>query len=102
MAAKADNALRTVLADNLRRFRANLGLSQEALADEAQLHRTFVGAVERRERNISLDNIEKLAMARAELADLERVAAARRYRGAVNGQVQAILAAALGWFAAQR
>jgi|APLow6443716910_1056828.scaffolds.fasta_scaffold510486_2 hypothetical protein len=42
------------------------------------------------------------AMARAELADLERVAAARRYRGAVNGQVQAILAAALGWFAAQR
>jgi len=63
MAAKADNALRTVLADNLRRFRANLGLSQEALADEAQLHRTFVGAVERRERNISLDNIEKLATA---------------------------------------
>ena len=63
MAAKADNALRTVLADNLRRFRANLGLSQEALADEAQLHRTFVGAVERQERNISLDNIEKLAMA---------------------------------------
>ena len=63
MAAKADNALRKVLADNLRRFRANLGLSQEALADEAQLHRTFVGAVERRERNISLDNIEKLAAA---------------------------------------
>jgi len=63
MAAKADNALRTVLADNLRRFRANLGLSQEALADEAQLHRTFVGAVERRERNISLDNVEKLATA---------------------------------------
>ncbi len=63
MAAKADNALRAVLADNLRRFRANLGLSQEALADEAQLHRTFVGAVERRERNISLDNIEKLATA---------------------------------------
>ena len=63
MAAKVDNALRMVLADNLRRFRANLGLSQEALADEAQLHRTFVGAVERRERNISLDNIEKLATA---------------------------------------
>lgn len=63
MAAKADNGLRKVLAENLRRFRGNLGLSQEALADEARLHRTFVGAVERSERNISLDNIEKLATA---------------------------------------
>ena len=63
MAAKADNALRKVLAGNLRRIRTNVGLSQEALADEAGLHRTFVGAVERSERNISLDNIGKLAMA---------------------------------------
>ena len=61
MAAKADKPLRKVLAENLRRYRANLGLSQESLADEAGLHRTFVGAVERSERNISLDNIEKLA-----------------------------------------
>lgn len=63
MAASATNGLRSVLATNLRRFRANLKLSQEALADEAGLHRTFVGAVERGERNISLDNIEKLAVA---------------------------------------
>lgn len=41
-------------------------------------------------------------MARAELADLERAAAARRSRGAVNGPVQTVLGAALGWFAAQR
>ena len=61
MAAKADKPLRKVLAENLRRYRANRGLSQEKLADEAGLHRTFVGAVERSERNISLDNIEKLA-----------------------------------------
>ena len=61
MAAKADKPLRKVLAENLRRYRANRGLSQESLADEAGLHRTFVGAVERSERNISLDNIEKLA-----------------------------------------
>jgi len=57
------NLLRKTLAANLRRYRANLKLSQDALAFEAGLHRTFVGAVERSERNISLDNIEKLALA---------------------------------------
>lgn len=57
------NELRKTLAANLRRYRANLKLSQDALAFEAGLHRTFVGAVERSERNISLDNIEKLALA---------------------------------------
>ncbi len=61
--ADGSGELRRILAANLRRYRANLGLSQEALADEAGLHRTFVGAVERCERNISLDNIEKLARA---------------------------------------
>jgi transcriptional regulator with XRE-family HTH domain len=55
--------LREVLATNLRRRRAELGLSQERLADEAGLHRTFVGSVERCERNISLDNVERLSLA---------------------------------------
>jgi len=50
-----------VLATNLRLLRNEKGWSQEDLAAEAGLHRTFVGAVERAERNISLDNIEKLA-----------------------------------------
>jgi transcriptional regulator with XRE-family HTH domain len=50
-----------VLATNLRLLRNERGWSQEDLAAEAGLHRTFVGAVERAERNISLDNIEKLA-----------------------------------------
>lgn len=42
-------------------MRAKLGISQEALADWAGLHRTYVGSVERSERNISIDNIGKLA-----------------------------------------
>lgn len=50
------------LATNLVRMRRSLGWSQEDLALEAGLHRTFVAHVERGARNISLDNIEKLAV----------------------------------------
>lgn len=54
---------RALLAANLRRLRARRGWSQEALADEAGLDRTYVGSVERAERNISIDNICRLAEA---------------------------------------
>lgn len=54
---------RELLAINLIRQRARLGWSQEALAFEAGLHRTFVAHVERQARNISLNNIERLALA---------------------------------------
>ena len=54
---------RELLARNLIRLRAERRFSQEELAYEAGLHRTFVAHVERRMRNISLDNIEKLAVA---------------------------------------
>jgi len=52
---------RAVLAKNLVLLRRERGWSQEELAFEAGLHRTFVGHVERQVRNISLDNIERLA-----------------------------------------
>ena len=51
------------LATNLVVLRRAAGWSQEDLALEAGLHRTFVAHVERGVRNISLDNIEKLAIA---------------------------------------
>lgn len=52
-----------MLSANLLALRGEKGWSQEALALEAGLHRTFVAHVERRARNIALDNLEKLAVA---------------------------------------
>ena len=56
-------ATRKVFANNVRRERAARGWSQEALADAAGLHRTYIGSVERCERNISIDNIARVAAA---------------------------------------
>jgi transcriptional regulator with XRE-family HTH domain len=55
--------VRQIFGQNLRRFRNAKGWSQEKLAEHARLHRTYVGAVERGERNISLLNIVRLAQA---------------------------------------
>ncbi|MGN6529216.1 MAG: helix-turn-helix domain-containing protein [Burkholderiaceae bacterium] len=50
-------------ARHLRSLRKEQGVSQEKLAEEAELHRTYVGSVERGERNISIDSMERLATA---------------------------------------
>jgi transcriptional regulator with XRE-family HTH domain len=53
--------LRELLAKNMRRLRAARGLSQEALAYECDINRTYLSSVERAERNVSIDNIARIA-----------------------------------------
>ena len=52
---------RDILAKNMRRLRAERGLSQEAAAHECGINRTYLSAIERAERNISIDNIGRIA-----------------------------------------
>ena len=63
MTHTVESTARQVFADNVRRIRRANGLSQEKLADLTGLHRTYVGSVERGERNISIDNMERFAAA---------------------------------------
>lgn len=57
------NEIRQQFGKNIKIYRQSTGLSQEALAEKASLHRTYIGSVERGERNISLENIVQLAKA---------------------------------------
>lgn len=53
--------LRNILASNIRRCRLERGVSQQDFALEIEMDRTYYGGVERGERNISIDNIERIA-----------------------------------------
>jgi len=65
------STIRKSFGKRLRELRKQKGFSQEALADKASLHRTYIGAIERGEQNISLDNIGKVAKALGvQIADL--------------------------------
>jgi transcriptional regulator with XRE-family HTH domain len=60
---KSELELRKILADNIRSYRRERGLSQEELAYICGLHRTYIGSVERCERNVTLGTLVKLASA---------------------------------------
>ena len=52
-----------VFAANVRRLRTEHGLSQEDLAEAAGVHRTYIGMLERGEKNVTIYNIERIARA---------------------------------------
>ena len=60
---KTKSSARRIFAENLRKARLAKKLSQEDLAELSGLHRTYVGSVERAERNVSIDNMERLSAA---------------------------------------
>lgn len=55
--------IRERVALNIRRIRRGNGLSQEKLAGLCGLHRTYIGSVERGERNITIENLDRIANA---------------------------------------
>lgn len=55
------SALRLLLAENVRRLRKLNGWTQEELSDRTGIHRTYIGAIERGEANVTVDHIEKIA-----------------------------------------
>lgn len=50
-----------VFGTNLRKYRENIGISQEKFAEMCGLHRTYISDVERFQRSISLNNVQKIA-----------------------------------------
>jgi len=53
--------LQRVVGRNLRRYRQARGLSQESFADLVGVHRTYMGGLERGERNLTLRSVERIA-----------------------------------------
>jgi transcriptional regulator with XRE-family HTH domain len=56
-----EGELQRVMGANLRAYRDARGLSQEAFADVAGVHRTYMGSLERGERNLTLRSVERMA-----------------------------------------
>jgi len=58
-----NNKILRQFGDEVKRLRKAKGWSQEELAKKAGLHRTYIGSIERSERNVSLMNIQRIAKA---------------------------------------
>lgn len=63
MVKKRDEAIKAAFGQRVRELRGEKGLSQEALALACDLDRTYIGGIERGERNVSIVNIHKIAVA---------------------------------------
>ncbi len=61
--ASSEKDINVIAGKNIRAVREKMGLSQEAFADICQVHRTYIGSVERVERNITLDTLTRIARA---------------------------------------
>lgn len=60
---KPSSTLIAILSNNIKKIRKKMGISQEELAHKCGLHRTYIGAIERGERNITLSSLEIIASA---------------------------------------
>ena len=70
--------VRVLVGERIRSLRKERGWSQEELGEKADLHHTYVGAVERGEKNASIDTLEKIAVAfNIEILDLFALAQGR-------------------------
>ena len=63
MPNRQKKVLRQIMAENLRLLRLATHISQEELAELCGLHRTYISDIERCNRNVSIDNIERIANA---------------------------------------
>jgi transcriptional regulator with XRE-family HTH domain len=67
----SNNSILKTFANNVRALRLEKGWTQEQLARRADLHRTYIGSIERYERNVTLLNVERIAKAlRVDVKDL--------------------------------
>ena len=63
MENKSKNQILLAFGQTIRKRRLEIGLSQEAFAEKAQLHRTYIGGIERGKRNVALLNMIQIAQA---------------------------------------
>ena len=77
-----------ILAKKLRSYRIVQGLSQEAFAERCGLHRTYIGAIERGERNVTLDTLDEIAgalgVSSAELISTDEKPIGQTVKGAIR------------------